>query len=122
MSNQPDDDNEPEVEYHSHEAAIELARAEALRSYEQTESAIRYVAYVDDFYDYCLCEFTQEPEGWIKTYRALTPAERLPSEEVRDEVISKLAKAGNMLAAIRLYRTKHQVGLKEAFSALQKDQ
>jgi hypothetical protein len=116
MSYQPDDD--AEVEYHSRETAIELAKAEALRSYEEKENAIRYVAYVDEFYDYCLCEFVQEPEGWLKTYRALTVAERLPSEEIGDDLIRRLTEAGNMLAAIRLYRTKYEVGLKEAFDAL----
>jgi len=120
MSSQPSD--EAEVEYHSRETAIELAKTEALRSYEEMENAIRYVAYVDEFYDYCLCEFIQEPEGWLKAYRALTPTERLPSEQIRDDLIRKLAKGGNMLAAIRLYRTKHQVGLKEAFDALQNAQ
>jgi hypothetical protein len=117
MSHHPDDDFE--VEYHTREVAVEMAKAEALRSYEEVGDAIRYVAYVDEFYDYCLCEFLREHDGWLKTYRALTPAERLQSEEIQDELIVKLTKCGNMVAAIRLYRTKHQVGLKEAFAAVQ---
>ena len=117
MSHDPED--EFEVEYHSREAAVALAKANALRSYEEVGDTIRYVAYVDESYDYCLCEFIKEPEGWVKTYRALTPAERLPSEEVRDELITKLARSGNMVASIRLYRAKYQVGLKEAFAAVQ---
>jgi hypothetical protein len=118
MSHLPYDEAKPL--YHTLDEAIKLAKSEVLRSYEELEGQIRYVAYVDEFYDYCLCEFIHEPAGWVKTYRALTPGERLPTEQIRDEVITRLAKAGNMVAAIRLYRTKHQVALKEAFDAVQR--
>lgn len=45
--------------------------------------------------------------GMFKTYRALTAEERIPGEEIRDEAIVNLARSGNMLTAIRLYRTKY---------------
>src|SRR5690348_6789894 len=102
MSHDPED--EFEVEYHSREAAVAMAKAEALRSYQEFDDTLRYVAYVDESYDYCLCEFVKEANGWVKTYRSLTPAERLPTEEIRDDLIAKLASSGNMVAAIRLYR------------------
>jgi len=41
------------------------------------------------------------------------PSERLPGEEITDARIVDLARNGNMVSAIRLFRAKHQVGLLE---------
>jgi len=114
----PDPDDDVQLEYHSRQEALRLAHSEALRAFEEHENLIRYVAYLPEFHDFCLCEFVAHEDGWLKTFRALVPSERLAGEEIRDEVILELATVGNMVAAIRLYRSKHGVGLKEAFAAI----
>ncbi|MDC8786992.1 hypothetical protein [Roseateles koreensis] len=106
-------------EYLTREEALRIARAEATRSLIEQPASISYVCHVPDFHDDCLCEFVMEDEGWVKTFRCLTPEERLPEEEIRDESILQLAQSGNMVSAIRLYRSKHQVGLREAHNAIQ---
>jgi hypothetical protein len=78
-----------------------------------SDLSIRYVAFVPDFEDFCLCEFVREEKGWIKVIRLLTPTERQAGEEISDDRIILLARNGNMVSAIRLYRAKHQVGLLE---------
>jgi hypothetical protein len=112
-------EDEDQVEYHSHEEALRLARSETLRNYEEHEHSISYIAYVAEFHDYCLCEFIREEAGWLKTFRALMPQERAPGEEIRHEAIVGLARQGNMVTAVRLYRSKHGVGLREALAAVQ---
>lgn len=71
------------------------------------------MAFVADLDDYCLCEFVQEEGGWVKTVRVLRNDERAPGEEIPNTHIIALARAGNLLSAIRLYRAKHEVGLAE---------
>jgi hypothetical protein len=113
-----DQDDEFEPQYHTREDAIRIARADALRSLDEQAQSISYVRYVTEMHDYCLCEFIQEEGGWVQTIRCLTPEERMPGEEIRDQSIRELAQAGNMVSAIRLYRSKHQVGLREAHEAV----
>ena len=116
MVDRQDDDFEPE--YHTREEAIRIARAESERALKEEPESISYVCYVPGFYDYCLCEFVLGEGGWVKTMRGLTPGERLPAEEIQDERIRELAHSGNMVSAIRLYRSKYQVGLREAYDVL----
>jgi hypothetical protein len=107
------DDDFDEVEHFTRDGALEAARAEAQRDLIASDASIRYVAFVPEFEDYCLCEFVREEEGWVKVVRLLTPAERLPREELPDARIIQLGRSGNLMSAIRLYRAKHRVGLLE---------
>src|SRR4051812_41950314 len=102
-----------EVERFTRDEALSAARAEAQRDLTVSDASIRYVAFVPEFVDHCLCEFVQEDEGWVKVIRLLTPSERMPGEEIPDARIIELARSGNMVSAIRLYRAKHQMGLLE---------
>ena len=95
------------------EQAILVARAESLRDLEITDDAIRYVAFIPEFTDYCLCGYLPERGAWVKVVRLLAPLERLPGEEISDERIVALAQSGQLISAIRLYRAKHEVGLLE---------
>jgi hypothetical protein len=114
----PSDSEDFAPEYHSREEALSIAAAEASRGLTERADSISYICNLAEFHDYCLCEFVREKEGWIKTIRALTPAERLPGEEIEHSAIVALARSGNMISAVRLYRSKHQVGLKEAVDAV----
>jgi hypothetical protein len=107
------DDEFGEVERFSQEEALATARAEAQRDLTVSDESIRYVAFVPGLEDHCTCEFIREDGGWVKTFRLLTTAERLPGEEIPDVRIVQLARSGKMVSAIRLYRAKHQVGLVE---------
>jgi hypothetical protein len=116
MSDHPDDEFEPE--YHTREEALRIAHEEAERALKELPESISHVCYITDFHDYCFCEFVPEEGGWVKTIRGLTPQERFPGEEIRDESIRELAQSGDLVSAIRLYRSKHQVGLREAHDAI----
>jgi hypothetical protein len=107
------EDGLDEVERFTQDQALAAANAEAMRDLSISDDSIRYVTVVLDFDDYCLCEFVREYEGWLKIIRLLTPVERLPGEEILDHKIIAMARRGNMVSAIRLYRAKHQVGLLE---------
>lgn len=111
--------DEEDFESFSREQALAIAETDALRDLVVSETSIRYVAFLPDFHDTCLCEFVQEGGGWIKTIRLLTNAERLPEEEIQDSQILKLLREGNRLSAVRLYRAKYEVGLREAVQALE---
>ena len=102
-----------EVERFTQEQALEAAGAEVLRGLSVSEASIRYVAFVPEFEDYCLCEFVREDQGWVKAIRFLPLSERLAGEEIKDDRIIALARSGNRVLAIRLFRAKHQVGLRE---------
>jgi hypothetical protein len=112
-----DDD---QIERFTREQAIQIARAEAKRDYSEQEDIISYVAYIPEVHAFCVCEFVVNEGAWIKTYRLLTPNEWLPGEEIQDETILNLAKSGNMVSAVSLYRSKHGVGLKEGLEAIQR--
>jgi hypothetical protein len=116
MSDHSDDEFEPV--YYSREEALRIAHAEAERAISELPESISYICYITDFRDYCFCEFVLEDGKWVKAIRCLTPEERMPGEAIRDESIRELAQSGNMVAAIRLYRSKHQVGLREAHDAI----
>jgi hypothetical protein len=114
----PDLQDEFEPECYTREEALSIARTEALRGLEVGPKSISYVGHLKRFHDYCFCEFALEDGRWIKTLRGLTPEERLPGVEIQDRTIVDLARSGNMISAIRLYRTKHQIGLREAVDAV----
>jgi len=117
MPIEPDDENQ--IEYVSHAEARRVSGLEPTRGYVETDRSITYISYMPEFLDFCQCEFTLMEGGWVETFRSLTPDERLAGEEIQDETILELAKSGKMVTAIRLYRTKHQAGLKAAFEAVQ---
>lgn len=106
------------VECIRYEQALCIARSEALRDLRESETSISYIGHLQDFHDYCFCEFVKQEGGWIKTFRGLMPHERLPEEEIQEKAIRELARAGQMIAAIRLYRSKYQVDLRVAHEAV----
>jgi hypothetical protein len=105
------DDEIGEEERFTQEQALAAARAEALRDLTVSDDAIRYVALVPEFDDFCECEFVRDEAGWFKAVGLLEPARRLPGEEITDERMIQLARTGKKISAIRMYRTKHGVGL-----------
>ena len=107
-----------EAEYITYEQALRIARSEALRDLKESQKSIGYIAHVQSLHDYCFCEFVPQEDGWIKTIRGLMPDERLPEEEIQDKTIMELAQSGQMITAIRLYRSKHQVDLRIAHEAV----
>jgi len=115
-----DDCDDVQIERVTREQAVQLARAEAKRSYSEREDVISYVAYIAEMHAFCRCEFVVHDGAWIKRYRLLTPAEWFPDEAIRDETILSLAESGNMVSAIRLYRARHGVGLKEGLVGVQR--
>ena len=50
----------------------------------------------------------------------LPPADRRPEEELTDDHIARVARSGNTIAAIRLYRTLHAADLRTARDAVEK--
>lgn len=95
--------------------AQSLAQSTASRDLRETETAISFVGYSNALADYCFFELRrQAPDAWTVTLRSLTSEERLPDEEISDTKITQLARSGNLLGAIRLFRTKHEVGLTQA--------
>ena len=113
------DENEG-PKYFSREEALIQARAEATRSLTEGEELIQYVTFLPDMDDHCLCAFRKEEPGWVKSARPLRSDERTPDEGIADKRIIELAREGNMLMAIHLYRTKFNVGLAEAQAGIQK--
>lgn len=107
------DEDFDEVRRFTQEQALAAAKEEALRDLTVSEDAIRYIAFVPEFDDYCECEYLREDAGWFKVVGLLEPARRLSGEEITDERMIQLARTGKKLSAIRMYRTKHGVGLLE---------
>lgn len=107
-----------EVEYITYEQALRIARSETLRDLRESVASISYIGHMQDFHDYCFCEFVREEGGWIKRIRGLMSHERLPEEQIQEKTIAELARSGDMIAAIRLYRLKHQVDLRVAHEAV----
>jgi hypothetical protein len=109
-----EDEEDSQDQYFSREEALAIARTEALRALEIRDDEITCVVFDPVFRDYCLCRFVREKDGWVKTLRSLTGEERIAGEQILDATILELTRAGNLVSAIRLYRTKHGVGLREA--------
>src|SRR5262245_25238 len=108
------EEEEFEIEYLTREEALEIARSQALRDLSELDTKISYVAFVRDFEDYCYCEFTYDvSDGWVPSCRMLREGERLPEEQIADTHIARVAREGNIVSAIRLYRGKYGVGLAE---------
>ncbi|HSF19348.1 MAG TPA: hypothetical protein VLK65_27730 [Vicinamibacteria bacterium] len=108
------------VERFTRDQAVQIALAEAKRGYSEQHDRISYIAYTPEVLAFCLCEFVSHEGAWIKTFRLLTPSEWLPGEEIRDETILDAAGSGDRVSAVRLYRSKHGVGLQEAPVAIQR--
>ncbi len=115
----PSDEDESELESVTREEALRIAQSEAIRGFEDRGESISYITYSEQFADYCCCQFTQEAGGWVLSLRTLLPHERLPGEEIQDEQIVELIRRGNTIGAIKLYRTKYEVGLAEAKHAVE---
>ncbi|MES2462614.1 MAG: hypothetical protein V4671_18685 [Armatimonadota bacterium] len=114
-------DEEFEELYVTRDEARQIAGLEALRYLEESDNRIAYVSFVSDLQDYCLCEFRHHPpQGWSFSCRMLHPELRLPGEQISDALIAERARSGNMIAAIRLYRGKYDVGLAEAKIAVER--
>ena len=116
-----DEDDDFRPEYLSREQDIAVARSEARRDLRETESRIAYVAFVPGHEDFCLCEFHLEPpHGWVQSFRTLRPDERRADEQITDEHIRAVAASGNLIAAIRLYRTRYDVGLADGKAGVER--
>jgi len=107
-----------DLQYFTRDQALAIARAEAARSLIDRGHGVSYVTFDATFHDYCLVEFVPEGDGLLKVSRCLTSAERIDGEEILDARIRSLASAGQLVTAIRLYRTKYGVGLAEARDAV----
>ena len=117
----PDQEDEFQMEYVTRDQAIAAAREQAARDLCESESVISYVAFVPALQDFCRCEFRFEPpRGWVHSCRMLTPEERRPEERITDDRIRTVAQSGHLIAAIRLYRAKHGVGLAEGKAAIER--
>ena len=116
-----DEEDEYQIEYVTREQAIAAAREQATRDLAESDPVISYVAFVPGLEDYCHCEFRFEaPHGWAQSCRMLTPAERTPDEQITDDRILAVARAGNLISAIRLYRGLHGVGLAEGKAGVER--
>jgi hypothetical protein len=116
-----DEEDEFQVEYLTREQAVAVAREQAARDLRESDSLISYVALVAGMEDFCWCEFRLEsPNGWVQSFRMLRPDERLPHEQITDERIREVARSGNLIGAIRLYRGKRGVGLAEGKAGVER--
>jgi hypothetical protein len=85
-----------------------------------TDSRISYIAFVPGW-DLCYCEFSLEAQNsWTQSWRMLQDEKRRPDERITDARIYSVAKAGNMITAIRLYRAKYKAGLVEGKAGVEK--
>ena len=107
------------VQYFTHEEALAVAQAEALRPFGDAGNPLRYVMFDEGCHDHVLVEFVQEEGGWTRMSRSLLPSERLESEQISDETIRSVAMDGNLVSAIRLYRVKYDAGLRDAMRAVE---
>ncbi|MEM9345563.1 MAG: hypothetical protein AAGB26_02985 [Planctomycetota bacterium] len=107
------------IEYFTYGQALAFANEQALRELTASDSSIYYIAHVASMHDYCFCEWIKQDEGWVMTVRGLTNQERLPQEQITDDQILTLFREGNRISAVRLYRTREEVGLKEAMDAIE---
>lgn len=114
-------EDEYQIEYLTHDQAVTIAREQAIRDLVESDSVISYVAFVPGVEDYCRCEFRFEPpHGWTQSYRMLTRAERTQDEQITEDRIRAVARSGNVISAIRLYRGLHGVGLAEGKAGVER--
>lgn len=112
----PDD----EVEYLTHQEAIDYARSLAKRELVETSTRITFVTYSDFFHDHCRFEIHEvRSENWEVSFRSLTEDERTADERIDDDQIRQLAETGQKIAAIRLYRCKYNADLAKAKAAVE---
>jgi hypothetical protein len=110
-----------EFQHLTRDEAVRAARAQATRDLVESESSISYVAFVPDLQDYCLCEYRLEPPyGWMFSCRMLPQEQRHPSEQITDLHIAQVARSGNRIAAIRLYRGKYGASLAEGTAGVER--
>ena len=113
-------ENEQESEaFLTFEDAKALAESEAKRDLQIGETAITYVKYDENFQDYIQVEilFAERNKG-VLAMSSLPLEERQSDEQLNDQHIAYVARTGNLIGAIRLYRLLHTVGLKEAKDAI----
>jgi hypothetical protein len=109
------------IQHLTRDEAVRVARAQATRDLVESESSISYVAFVPDLQDYCLCEYRLEPpHGWVFSCRMLPLERRLPEEQIPDSRIVELARSGNILLAIHLYRGKYNTSLAEGKAGVER--
>ena len=66
----PEEDDDSQIEYLSHEEALWAARAQATRDLVESESVISCVAFVGGLEDFCRCDFRFKlPHGWVRSFR-----------------------------------------------------
>ena len=101
--------------------AEKLAKSEAKRILQLDHRAVRYVKFDNVlFKDYCRVEieFDETGRGPL-TLRILPLEERQDDEMFTDEYIERVAQAGHLLDAMRLYRLLHSADLATARSAVE---
>jgi hypothetical protein len=109
------------IAYFTREQAVTIARQQSIRDLNESESIISYVAFVPSLVDFCQCEFRLEvPHGWVQSCRMLAQEERGADEQITDAHIREVALSGNVIAAIRLYRGKYNVGLAEGKASVER--
>lgn len=112
---------EDEIEYLTRAEAEDIARTEAIRDLQFAPQSISYVAYHEPFADYCriTIEF-DEPNRGEYHLQLLPLDERLEDETYDDNKIKAIARSGNLLNAVRLYRHLHSASLMVAKSAVER--
>jgi hypothetical protein len=98
------------------------ALAKAKRILQLDRHAIRYVKYDPHFFhDYCRVDVVFDGAGRGTMVFTLLPlSERQDGENFTDEHVKKVAKSGNVLDAIRLYRLLHSADLATAKLAVER--
>jgi hypothetical protein len=90
--------HETELAVFSYEEALANAESETVRELDEVADVIRYVAFIPELGDFCLCELEYRGERWFKRVRVLRQDERLPGEEISDEAIRAYAAKGRRVA------------------------
>jgi len=108
-----------EQEYLTYEEAREIAERDAKRALSFAPEKITYVCHEKGLADYCRIDIAfAEPDRGLMTLQLLPLAEREEDEMLTDDHIREVAQSGRTIAAIRLYRFLHSVGLKEGKEAI----
>ena len=114
-------EDEFEEEYMSYAEALAIAKRDAKRGLNVERDIISYVGYDETLGDFCTVEirFFSTDRGEM-SMNPLPLDNREEDEQLSDEKIGEFAKAGNTIAAIRLYRLLHSVDLYQAKQAVER--
>ena len=85
----------------------------------EEDNKIVFAAYMEHEFDYSKVELNKTEKGWSAVGFLLPETERVDGEELTDKCIEKAALSGYTIQAIKLYRAKYNIGLKEAKEAVE---